>query len=61
MKPFTSIAIVVFALVAVLQLVRLLAAWPVTIDGVAIPLWASPIAAILAAALAYLLWRERRH
>ena len=60
MRPFTSLAIVVFALVAVLQLVRFLAGWPVMIDTVAIPLWASPIAAIVAGGLAFMLWRERR-
>jgi len=60
MKPFTSLAIVVFALVAVLQLTRFLEAWPVTIDGIDIPLWVSPIAAVVAAGLAFLLWRERR-
>jgi hypothetical protein len=60
MRPFTSLAVVVFALVAVLQLVRFLAGWPVMIDTVAIPLWASPIAAIVAGGLAFMLWRERR-
>ena len=60
MKPFTSLAIVVFALVAVLQLVRFLEGWPVTIDTVAIPLWVSPIAAIVAGGLAFMLWRERK-
>jgi len=60
MRPFTSVAIVVFALVAVLQLIRFLEAWRVTIDGIDIPLWVSPIAAIVAAALAFMVWRERR-
>ena len=37
MKPFTLIAVVVFACVALLQLVRLIEAWPVSIHGFAVP------------------------
>ena len=60
MKPFTTIAVVVFSLVALLQLVRVLAGWEVTIGGVAIPIWASVVAFVVAAALATMLWREAR-
>ena len=41
MKPFTTIAVVVFAMVAVLQLVRVVAAWPVSINGFELPISAS--------------------
>lgn len=58
MKPFTLIAVVVFACVALLQLVRLVEAWPVSIDGVAVPLWASALAFVAAAVLSAMLWRE---
>ena len=58
MKPFTTIAVVVFSLVALLQLLRVLSGWEVTVNGIAIPIWASAIAFVVAAALATMLWRE---
>ena len=60
MKPFTVIAAVVFALVAVLQLLRFVMEWEVTVNGMAVPLWASAIAAVVAAGLAVMLGREAR-
>lgn len=60
MKPFTIVAVVVFSLVALLQLVRVALAWAVTVDGIAIPIWASVVACVVAAALAFMLWRESR-
>jgi len=61
MKPFTAIAVVVFSLVALLQLLRILSGWEITVNGIAIPIWASVIAFVVAAALATMLWREGRH
>jgi hypothetical protein len=58
MKPFTTIAVVVFSLVALLQLFRVILGWEVTVNGIAIPIWASVIAFVVAAALATMLWRE---
>ncbi len=60
MKPFATIAVVVFSLVALLQLTRIALGWAVTINGVAIPLWASVVAGVVAAALAFMLWRESK-
>ena len=60
MKPFTMIAVVVFTLVAILQLVRVLAGWDVNIAGVHVPIWASVIACIVAAGLAVMLAREAK-
>ncbi len=60
MKPFAALAVLVFSLVALLQLLRVFFGWQVTIDGWFIPLWASVIACLLAAALAFALWREAR-
>ena len=59
-KPFTLVAVVILSLVSLLQLLRLLLGWAVTIDGVAIPLWASAIALVVAAGLVALVWRELR-
>jgi hypothetical protein len=58
MKPFTAIAVVVFALVALLQLIRAVLAWEITVNGVQIPIWASIFAYAVAATLALMLRRE---
>ena len=60
MKPFTSIAVIVFSLVALLQLLRVILGWDVTVNGIFIPFWASVIACVVAATLAVMLWREGR-
>ena len=59
MKPFTTLAIVVIALVAAAHLLRLVLGWSVSVNGILIPLWASAIACLIATALAVMLWRER--
>ena len=59
-KPFTIIAVVMFSLIALLQLLRVLLGWEVIVNGVAIPLWVSWIAFAVAAALAAMVWREGR-
>ena len=60
MKPFTFIAVVVFSLVALLQLLRVALGWDVTVNGVLIPVSASIIACAIAAVLAFMLAREAR-
>lgn len=60
MKPFTLIAVLVFSLVAALQLLRVALGWEITINGLVIPPWASLVAAALAAVLAVMVWRENR-
>ena len=59
-KPFTLVAVVVFSVVALLQLLRLLFVWEITINAITIPLWASGVAFVVAAGLAAMVWRERR-
>ena len=60
MKPFSSIAAVVLALVAIVQLLRFILGWEVVINGIHIPLWVSAIAFVVAAGLAAMVWREAR-
>lgn len=60
MKPFTSIAIVIFSLVAVLHVLRLIFGWQAVIDGLVIPMWASVVGLIIAGGLAIMLWREAK-
>jgi hypothetical protein len=59
-KPFTLVAVAVLSLVSLLQLLRLLLGWEITINGITIPLWASGLAFVVAAGLAAMVWRERR-
>ena len=60
MKPFTLLAVVVFTIIAILQLVRVALGWEVVINGLVIPAWASLIACAVAALLAIMVWRENR-
>jgi hypothetical protein len=54
-KGFSLLAAVIFAIVAVLQFARVVSGWPVTLgQTISIPLWASWIACIVAAGLAWL-------
>ncbi|MBS0210141.1 MAG: hypothetical protein JSS27_14430 [Planctomycetes bacterium] len=61
MRPIQMVAVVVFAIVALLQLTRFAMGWDVSINGEMIPLWASFIACIVAGTLAFGLWREAHH
>lgn len=57
-KPFTLVTVIVLSLIALLQLVRFVMGWEVVISDVTVPIWVSPIACLLAAGLAFMLWRE---
>jgi hypothetical protein len=60
MKPFTSAAAVLLALIALLQLLRFILGWPVSVNAVDIPAWVSALAFVVAGGLSVMLWRERR-
>jgi len=57
-KPFTAITLALLGLIALLHVLRLLFQWPVTINGIDIPTWASILGAIVAAVLAVMVQRE---
>jgi len=59
-KPFTITAVVLFALIALMQLLRFILSWEVTVNGMVVPVWVSGIAFLIAAGLAVMLWRENR-
>ena len=59
MRPFTVIAVVLLALMAVLQVVRVARGWSLVVNGYALPLSFSLIAGVVLAALAVMVWRER--
>lgn len=58
MKPFTTVAVVVLALIAVVHLLRLFAGWEVTVVGFVIPVWWSAPGLVIAGGLALMVWRE---
>ncbi len=60
MKPVSTIAVVVFAVVTVVHLIRILQGWEVIVNGIIMPLWVSVVGAIISGSLAILLWREAR-
>lgn len=59
-KPFTVIAIGLFSLIAVLQLLRFILGWEATVNGLSVPVWASGIAFLVATGLAIMVWLEAR-
>ena len=56
-KPFTHAAVFVLALVALVQLLRLVLGWDV-VHGHAIPMWFSLVALVVAGGLSVTVWRE---
>jgi len=60
MKPFTTIAIVLLSLIAVLQLTRFIQGWEVSVNGVTVPVWVSGLAFVILGGIAAMLWRESR-
>ena len=59
-KPFTTIAVVVLSLIALLQLLRFILRWEVTLNAAMVPVWLSGIAFVVAGGLAVMVWRENR-
>ncbi len=58
-RPASLVVSILFMLMAMGQLVRFLLGTTITVDGVAIPLWISPVAAVIFVAIAIWLLRER--
>ena len=59
-KPFTIAAVVIFAIVALMHMLRLLLGWNATIAGTEIPMWVSVAALVIVGGLAIGLWRENK-
>jgi hypothetical protein len=47
----------IFGLIAVVQLLRIVMGWPVTLNGIDVPFWVSWIAAAVAGALSFVGFR----
>jgi hypothetical protein len=59
MKPFTTIAVAIFTLIAIVHLIRLFAGWEVTVVEFVIPAWWSAFGLVIAGGLG-MIWREAR-
>jgi hypothetical protein len=59
-RHYALLAALIFTLVAVLQLIRAIAGWPITVGTVPVPLWASWVAFVVAAVLAWLGFKASR-
>jgi hypothetical protein len=53
-RSYSGLAAAVFALVALLQIVRATSGWPVSIGGTSVPLWASWLVVLVAGIMALL-------
>lgn len=59
-KPFTTVAAVVFLVMAIVHVYRLIVPFAVTIGGASVPMWVSALAAVVTAGLSAMVWRESR-
>ena len=59
-KPFTWIAAAIFALMALIHVVRLFTHFQVILGSHTIPMWVSYVAIVVAAFLSWMLCREAR-
>jgi hypothetical protein len=59
-RPFTTIAALIFAVMALLHVYRLATHFQVILGSHTIPMWISYVAIVVAGGLAYGLYRESR-
>jgi len=60
LKPFTSIAALIFAVICVVHILRLIFDWEVRIGSTSIPQWISIAGALFAGLMAIMLWKENK-
>ncbi len=60
MKPFTVIAILIFAVICVVHILRLFLGWTANLNGMNVPMWVSVVAALASATIAVMLWKENK-
>jgi len=60
MRPFTTIAVVLFVLIALAHLARLFTGFTMVVAGHALPTWVSLPGVAIAGGLAWMIWRESR-
>ena len=59
-RPFTTLAAIIFAVIALVHLLRLIYGWAVNIAGGNVPMWTSVLGVVIAGVLAAGLWWESR-
>jgi len=60
MKPFTTIAVIVLAILALAHAYRFVRGLEIVVNDNVIPLWVSALVALIAAVLALMVWRESK-
>jgi hypothetical protein len=60
MKVFTTLAVLLLALIALVHLYRLVSPFEVVVHGTVVPQWISAVGLIVAGTLAVMVWRESR-
>jgi len=60
MKPFSTIAVVIFSIISLAHFLRLFFHWEFVVNGFIVPQWVSVPAFVILGALAFMLWREAR-
>ena len=60
MKPFTTIAVIVFAIICVFHILRLFLGWEAEINHMVIPMWISIVGAVFSGLMAVMLWKENK-
>ncbi len=60
MKPFTTVATIIFAIIALAHLYRLINPFEVVVAGTVLPSWVSIAGVLIASLLALMLWREAK-
>ena len=61
MRGYAQVSGVFFVVLAAVQFIRAVSRWPVQVNGVNIPVWASACACVIASALAAWAFRTARH
>jgi hypothetical protein len=56
-KTFCTLAAAIFAVIALLQLIRIVMEWSISLNGIDVPFWASWIAVMVAGALSFVGFR----
>jgi hypothetical protein len=60
MKPFTTAAVGIFAIISIVHVLRLFFGWTANINGTDVPIWISGIGALVSCVLALMVWREKK-
>ena len=60
MKPFTTIAVIIFAVICLAHILRMILDISVRVGNHDIPPWVSIVGALFAGVMAIMLWKERK-